>query len=311
MMPPQTNDVIVNAVGTGVDIGSPDQQQDQRDNLQNNINVGSPGEPYTFNEVQEEIVIEAGRPPASSVFSISDFLSRNQVNGFARTSRYLVQINGGGAPSNSRDTISLLCESIDFPGRDLSTEDVRIYGPVYKVPVMSVYPDITMTLLCDINLNQKAIFERWMNMINPNSTYDFTYRDDYVSTITIKQLDVWKGNSQEYRSTYEMQLLEAFPTSVQSMQASWSDDSFHKLQVTFAYTKWVQQKVGGTPSSQYDGLALDHQARVQNTAANKGLLGQRDYFDSRNIEHRNKVSEGNDFSQGSFRGLISLLQPTL
>lgn len=128
---------------------------------------------------------------------------------------------------------SLLCEAIEFPGRSFEFTDAIVYGPAYKMPYASNYQEITMTFLCDNALNQKRYFDDWMDYINPSDTFDFRYREEYTTDIFITQLDDLSNQR------YSCKLVEAFPTAVQPLSASWSDDQFHKVQVTMSYRYWA------------------------------------------------------------------------
>lgn len=47
-------------------------------------------------------------------------------------------------------------------------------------------------------------------------------------------------------TVYDCKLIEAMPISVSSLPLNWSDDSIHRLQVTFAYKKWISRAAGVT-----------------------------------------------------------------
>jgi hypothetical protein len=42
----------------------------------------------------------------------------------------------------------------------------------------------------------------------------------------------------ENDKSYSVTLIDAYPVSVNQLDLDWSNDSYHKLTVTFAYTKW-------------------------------------------------------------------------
>ena len=183
--------------------------------------------------------------PGSNLFSVSGFVSRIGNRGLARTNRFRVLFTPPKMLSVDESLdgyrqITLNCESAELPGRDLTTTDARIYGPTFKTPYMSNYNDISFTFLCDKSLTEKRIFDQWLTAINPETSFDFEYRDNYVAPVEILQL------TDDEVATYGCRLEEAFPLQVNSMPVSWGDDNYHRVTVTMTYRYWVidDKKVG-------------------------------------------------------------------
>jgi hypothetical protein len=124
------------------------------------------------------------------------------------------------------------CENANLPGRTLATVEQKTYGPVEKFPYLSTYNDIDLTFIVDDDMNQKTFFDAWINFINPAQTNNFRYKSDYATDIVITQYDV------ENKPSYSVNLYEAFPISINQMDLDWSNEGYHKLNVTFAYTRW-------------------------------------------------------------------------
>jgi hypothetical protein len=188
----------------------------------------------------EEVTVTSPKSP----FSINDFVSTvSGMGGLAKSNRFKVLFSH---PVEYSYTIDFFCEAAEFPGRTFQTSDSRIYGPVYRTPFDSQYPEINLTFLCNLALDQKRYFDGWMDEIHRTSggtgsmttmsggarAFFFEYRDNYVKDIDIQQL------SEDGSVTYAVKLLRAFPIAVAPLQVNWSDDQFHKLQVTFAYDYW-------------------------------------------------------------------------
>jgi len=125
-----------------------------------------------------------------------------------------------------------ICEIAQLPGRNFSTMEQKTYGPVQKFPYWTNYNDIDMTFIVDDTMDTKVAFDTWMNYINPNTNFDFNYKETYVAEIVIDQYNVVGDISQS------ITLVDAFPINVNQLDLDWSSDSFHKLTVTFAYTYW-------------------------------------------------------------------------
>jgi hypothetical protein len=125
------------------------------------------------------------------------------------------------------------CENANLPGRTFATTEQKIgSNPVEKYPYLTTYNDLDLTFIVDDDMNQKVFFDAWMNFINPTYNYNFRYKGDYSTAITINQYDVTNQIS------YSINLWDAYPISMNQMDLDWSSDGYHKLNVTFAYTYW-------------------------------------------------------------------------
>jgi hypothetical protein len=134
---------------------------------------------------------------------------------------------------NLRETLSLRCESTEMPGRIFNTTERRFgSAPVQKFPFLSTYNDITMNFILDSDMDLKLFFDQWMEVINPSATYNFRYKNEYVTEIAVNQYDV------QNNLTYRAVLIDAFPVAVNQLELDWSSDGYHRLSVVFAYTKW-------------------------------------------------------------------------
>lgn len=280
----------------GLTTGTAEQQQDA-----SNFAAEADALPVGSDGLQEVLVQNR-----ANVSSISNFLAKNQVTGFAKANRFLVDFsfrNGVFANLTYTDLENLLtlkCEQAEFPGREFITTDARIYGPTYKSPNMSSYGDVTLTLLCDSSLTQKQIFETWMSYINTPYTFDFNYRDNYVADVSIEQYNEINKN------TFFCTLREAYPVSVTSLPANWADDNIHKLQVTLTYRYWVSTIDYTNDQSTYDELKQLHILKVRETASTRSPL-DRNFFKDDNTEHLRRIARTADESRNNFRRIIDEL----
>jgi hypothetical protein len=167
--------------------------------------------------------------------SINDFRTSFNVD-VARPSRFDVQIP---LPVkllmyyNTATSLNFRCETAELPSISFGTTEQKIYGPTEKYPNQLIYNDSTFTFIVSDDMREKIFFDGWMQLINPNSTYDFGYKGDYSTTIQVNQYDVTGA------LTYSVSLIDAFPISVNQLDLDWSNtDSHHKLSVVFAYHSW-------------------------------------------------------------------------
>jgi len=154
---------------------------------------------------------------------------------FARPNRFQVFFplpEGLYSLGNSQDILTFRCENAQIPGRTLATTEQRTYGPIEKLPYLTTYNDFDVTLIVDGDMKQKKLFDAWMQRINPSSTNNFNYRNTYCTDITVKQYDVTD------KVTYEVKFIDSYPISINQMDLDWSSDGYHKLNATFAYTRW-------------------------------------------------------------------------
>lgn len=167
--------------------------------------------------------------------SISDFKS-SFTKDLARPSRFDVNIP---IPLtlipyvNSARSLTYRCETAQLPGRTFGTAQQKIgSNPIEKYPNLTTFTDIDLTFIVDDDMSQRVFFDAWLNFINPQYNYNFRYKGDYATTITINQYDVTNSLS------YSVDLIDAFPLSMNQLDLDWSSDGNHKLSVTFAYTQW-------------------------------------------------------------------------
>lgn len=176
----------------------------------------------------------------AAYFNIDNFVSEVSTRGLARPNRFEVTFplpNGLNNSSQVADSriVSLFCESANLPSKTIGVKQQKIYGPNYQRPFSSEYggEGITMTFLVDRAMDIKGFFDAWTNIIIDPFQYFVHYPDNYTVPITISQLD--EGENRTYTVTLE----DAFPRSVALMELNQSSqNSVHKLNVTFAYRRW-------------------------------------------------------------------------
>ena len=150
---------------------------------------------------------------------------------------------------NTSRSLTFRCDNTQLPSRTFSTAEQKFgSNPIQKFPYQSSYNDITMTFLVSDDMSEKIFFDAWMEYINPSLSFDFNFKADYTSTLTVNQYDVTN------KLSYSINLIDAFPVSVNQLDLDWSNDDVHKLSVDFAYTYWQSNSIQDLGSSllQYD-----------------------------------------------------------
>jgi hypothetical protein len=160
--------------------------------------------------------------------------------------------------------LKMRCENAELPSRTFATADRKIgSNPVEKMPYQPTYNDVVLTFILGDDMETKVFFDTWQEFINPTYSFNFTYKTDYVTNITINQYDVHN------KLTYSINLIDAYPVSVNQLDLDWSADGHHKLTVVFAYSYWINNSVQALGNS----LLLSVISRITSALGGLGSLG--------------------------------------
>jgi len=188
--------------------------------------------PY-INEFVESSVIEKILNFPNSVFTdVSDaigsvFGRRGQEDGYAKTSN-----------SSLTRYLALQCETTELPGKTLQTAEMKVYGPIFKVPYQVQYNDASFTFLCTNDFFERKLFDRWMEAIMPTDTNNLRFSKDdanrtrYMTNIKVVQYDEF------IKQIYAVELIDAFPIGVAAQSLNWAEEGFHRLTIQFAYQRY-------------------------------------------------------------------------
>jgi len=182
---------------------------------------------------------------------INDILAGfHDDNGYAQPNRYEVLILppaklGGGNQTNifsgmerQSDTrsISLRAQSINLPGRNLSTtDDSNIYGPKREVVEGVNYAeDIAIDFQASSQLSERVFFENWQRQAFNEKTWNVGYYNDYVGEIQIFVLD------KQDKRRYGLKLWEVFPKTIGANQLSYdANNTLMLTNVSFSFRYWT------------------------------------------------------------------------
>ena len=206
---------------------------------------------------------------ASAYGVLNDVLSIMRSNeGYAQPNRYEVLIfpaaRRGGAINNNNihvDTervgteklrdISLRCESVSLPGRNLSTgTDSNIYGPVREiVEGVTFAEDLTMVFQASSGLDERVFFENWQKQAFNENTWDVQYYNDYTGTVEIYLLD------KEEQRRYGLKLHEAFPKTVVATELNYgTNNEIIKTSVGMTFRYWTALNINHRSASLGDRM---------------------------------------------------------
>ena len=182
---------------------------------------------------------------------LNDILSTfHSDEGYAIPNRFEVLIlsppkRGGGITTNAyagsergsdARAVSLRCESIQLPGRNLNTlTDSNIYGPTREIVDGVTYAeDISMIFQASSGLNERVFFEEWQKQAFDENTWNVGYYNDYVSEVHIYLLD------RKDQRRYGLKLMEAFPKTIEGTELNQaSNNEIIKTSVSFSFRYWT------------------------------------------------------------------------
>ena len=217
--------------------------------------------------------------------AISNFQAQMKAaKGFARTARYeVVLFPPESLKAKMREDgidldiytkgLTMMCDSITMPGKDLSTESVK-HGQELERQQVSAHVfegTITASFYLENNLAAKSFFELWQDHVVSNGSNTVNYYDDYVGRMEIFQLssvpvtsttitkneDV-SGGSQDHRTsskehgmeekvslqhktiqTYGIKVNEVFPATVGQIEYAYASvNEIARIPIEFQYKSW-------------------------------------------------------------------------
>ena len=167
--------------------------------------------------------------------------------GIMRSNRFRIEISGGVQDKAVGSTVSLYCDSINLPGKQMATTEHFVGMKAYKRPYGYINDDVTMTFLMTNDFRQWDYFKAWSDQIvSPydaaGNQHEGSYKKDYVREISIYTMDI-NGND-----TKCVKLINAFPVTVNSVElAMANENATTQLTVMLAYDDWIDQGLGLNP----------------------------------------------------------------
>ena len=137
---------------------------------------------------------------------------------------------------NDPRDISILCDSVVIPGRQIATIDYQAHKQTVKIPYGYVEDEVSMGFLLTNDYYMKTVFDKWINTIVDPDKYCIAYKDEITCDVVIQQLD------EQDVPIYGVMLENAYPTSMSEIALSNENASqIQKLNVSFTYDKCVPQ----------------------------------------------------------------------
>ena len=177
--------------------------------------------------------------------------------GFASANQFLVELPSLDGQYDTRD-LNILCTNVNLPGRQIMTQERLIGIKARKMPNGFASDDINLTFHVMNDYNIRRYFETWQNKVINQDTFEIGYANQFCKQVRIKQLK--KGMAFDFpidkifglnidldiitrqSDVYTCTLLDAFPTTMNTIELSDEQDGLVKLNVQLSYTNWTSKK---------------------------------------------------------------------
>ena len=218
------------------------------------------------------------KPGGNPESTINRFIAEiNQGEGLARPNRFMVMFHlpqrvlteaeliasefGGSSLGTNNDlesltmakTMSMMCNKVTMPNRDVNTKEHLMYGPAREMPyAYSFSRNIELNFYGDKFLRQRQFFENWQKKIFNYQTHNMNYYDDYIGSVDIFQLGQFESENDRDRVTYAVRLYEVYPQTIGSIDYTYaSENEIANVPVTLNFRTWTNLTI-----DQIDGATV-------------------------------------------------------
>ncbi len=185
--------------------------------------------------------------------TIDDFKSLiSDKGGAARSNIFRVELPT--LPGATKEQINLLCRDANLPGRQILTRERTIGITTKKMAYGYLSEDVSMTFQVLNDYGIKEYIETWQNLAVNQTTKEIGYKKDYSFPVKIQQLKkgislptynkrlgLFELNVESITRddiVYEVELLDAFPTTMNAIQLNNDQDGLVELNIQLSYTNW-------------------------------------------------------------------------
>lgn len=169
-------------------------------------------------------------------------------NGFARPNQFLVELPAIGGVSPTE--MNILCTRASLPDKQILTADRRISMEFEKIAYGYAVNDVAFAFYALNDYGPRKYLDAWRNRVIDEETLEVGYKVDYEFPIKIHQLkkpvagfsrnigplnislDIGGG------SVYSVELINAFPTTIQSIDFSNELDGLVEISTQVSFTNW-------------------------------------------------------------------------
>ena len=121
------------------------------------------------------------------VVRIDDFLSQvSKGGGMAMGNMFKVTLPT--INKTTSETMSILCKSVNLPGRQMLSAEKRSGMETKKVAYGYTSEDVTMSFYVLNDYSAKDYFERWQDLVVNQDTKEIGYHNEYTEQVVIQQI---------------------------------------------------------------------------------------------------------------------------
>jgi hypothetical protein len=173
---------------------------------------------------------------SNTSFSVSNF--RTKLGVIARPNLFNCYLTGSTSFDALIPNFNFRCEKAEFPGRTIATTDDTFSGPTLKLPYDMTYNDITLSIICSEDMQERLFFEKWMDLIvKPASQSDagtIAYHSEYARGIKLIIQQLSSVGSGKVLSEYTCH--DVYPIAITPMNATWDEvNTYQRFGVTLTY----------------------------------------------------------------------------
>ena len=81
---------------------------------------------------------------------------------------------------NDPRDISLLCETVTIPGRQIATLDYQADKQAVKIPYSFINEDVTCSFLLTNDYYMKTMFDDWLEQVFNSESYRAKFKKDFT-----------------------------------------------------------------------------------------------------------------------------------
>ena len=169
----------------------------------------------------------------------------------------LIELNGRGLPSETRDKLNLMCSETSLPGSNLATTELTndFTGVTERHVHRRIFDDrIDLSFYCDaVEYLPIRYFEAWIQFIgnekmdnkSPHFYYRMRFPNQYKGSLEItkfeKNLEAKRGSADRIRRAIPLtySFINAYPISIASMPVTYDSSSLLKCTVSFTYSRYI------------------------------------------------------------------------
>ena len=160
-----------------------------------------------------------------------------QIDSMARSNQFEVEIFQRTLNLRIR---GMRCQKVTAPGKTITTNAFSVIpaGPANNTVTNIVYPqEVSLDFILDNSFEDRYAIESWMQSIY-NDDYSINYSKGesgdggYLGNVVIRQL------ANDDIPIYEIELLDAFPTSLSGLALDMDASTIQTMTVGFSYRTW-------------------------------------------------------------------------